>query len=363
MGRGGPPMARFMGKPEPAKDVRGTVLRLWGYLRRQRLALIVTAVVVVVNTGLALLGPYLLGVAIDDALTPGDLAELAQVGLLMLGVYALNAFFTWLQTYVMAGAAQRTVRDLRSDLFDRLQDLPLRFFDSNPHGELMSRLTNDIENINMVLSESVTQLISGVLSLVGVAAVMLWLNPRLALVTLLTTPLMIMLLTRLLVRRTRTAFRAQQIHARRAQRHHRGDDIGPACGQGLRPRGGGDRAVRHGEPILPPRRDAGADLRRLHGADHQLRQQRRAGDSRRRGRLDGRSGAGDRGHHRQLHQLQPPVRPAAQRDRQLSTTRSRAAVAGAERVFELIDEMPEHVAAARRRAAAAVRRRRASSTT
>ena len=111
MGRGGPPMARLMGKPEPAKDVRGTLLRLWGYLRRQRLALIVTAAIVVVNTGLAVSGPYLLGVAIDDALTPGDLAKLAQVGLLMLGVYALNAFFTWLQAYIMAGAAQRTVRE------------------------------------------------------------------------------------------------------------------------------------------------------------------------------------------------------------------------------------------------------------
>ena len=210
MGLGGPSRAQLMSKPEPAKDVRGTVLRLWGYLRRQRLALIVTAVIVVVNTGLAVTGPYLLGVAIDDALTPGDLAKLAQVGLLMLGVYALNAFFTWLQAYIMAGAAQRTVRDLRTDLFDRLQDLPLRYFDSNPHGDLMSRLTNDIEAINMVLSESVTQLLSGVLSLVAIAAVMLWLNPSLALVTLLTTPVMITLLTRLIVRRTRTAFRAQQ---------------------------------------------------------------------------------------------------------------------------------------------------------
>src|SRR5690606_29269226 len=121
-----------------------------------------------------------------------------------------NAFFTWLQAYIMAGAAQRTVRDLRGDLFDRLQDLPLRYFDANPHGDLMSRLTNDIEAINMVLSESVTQLLSGVLSLVAIAVVMLWLNPSLALVTLLTTPVLITLLTRLIVRRTRTAFRAQQ---------------------------------------------------------------------------------------------------------------------------------------------------------
>jgi len=210
MGRSGPPMARLMEKPEPAKDVRSTLLRLWGYLRRQRLALIGTATIVVANAGLAVLGPYLLGVAIDDALLPGDLAKLAQVGLLMLGVYALNAFFTWLQTFIMAGAAQRTVRDLRADLFDRLQDLPLRYFDTNPHGDLMSRLTNDIEAINMVLSESVTQLFSGVLSLLAIAAMMVGLNPPLGLAVLLTMPVLITLLTQLLVRRTRAAFRAQQ---------------------------------------------------------------------------------------------------------------------------------------------------------
>jgi ATP-binding cassette subfamily B multidrug efflux pump len=210
MGRGGPPMGHLMGKAEPAKDLRGTLLRLWRYLRRQRAALIATAVIVVLNTGLTVLGPYLLGVAIDEALTPGDLPLLARVGALMLGVYALSALLTWAQTFIMAGAAQRTVRDLRTDLFDRLQELPLRFFDSRPHGDLMSRLTNDVEMINTVLSESVTQLVSGLLSLVAIAAVMLWLNPLLALITLLTTPVLMTLLTRLVVGRTRTAFRAQQ---------------------------------------------------------------------------------------------------------------------------------------------------------
>jgi ATP-binding cassette subfamily B protein len=210
MGRGGPPMAHLMGKPEPAKDVRGTLLRLWSYLRRQRFVLIFTVLIVVVNTGLTVLGPYLLGVAIDEALTPGDLPRLAQFAALMLGVYAASALLTWAQTYIMAGAAQRTVRDLRTDLFDRLQELPLRYFDSRPHGDLMSRLTNDVEMINTVLSESVTQLISGLLSLVAIAAVMLWLNPMLALVVLLTTPLLMTLLTRLVASRTRAAFRQQQ---------------------------------------------------------------------------------------------------------------------------------------------------------
>jgi ATP-binding cassette subfamily B protein len=210
MGRGGPPMAHLMGKPETAKDARTTLLRLWGYLRRQRAALIATLLIVVTNTGFVVLGPFLLGIAIDQALTPGNLTLLAQIGALMLGVYALSALLTWLQTYIMAGAAQRTVRDLRHDLFDRLQELPLSFFDARPHGELMSRLTNDVEMVNTVLSESVTQLIAGVLSLVAIAVVMLWINPLLAAVTIVTTPLLMTILTRLVVRHTQRAFRQQQ---------------------------------------------------------------------------------------------------------------------------------------------------------
>ncbi|NIO43597.1 MAG: multidrug ABC transporter ATP-binding protein, partial [Burkholderiales bacterium] len=90
---------RGSGKVERAKDTRGTVLRLWGYLRRQRAALIATALIVVVTTGLNLLGPLLLGKAIDDYILPGDLPGLARICLLMLGVYALSSLLTWLQAY------------------------------------------------------------------------------------------------------------------------------------------------------------------------------------------------------------------------------------------------------------------------
>ncbi len=128
----------------------------------------------------------------------------------MIIVYALTSLLTWLQTYVMAGAAQRTVRDIRNDLFTRMQSLSLRFFDQRAHGDLMSRLTNDVENINMVLSESATQLVSGILTMFGVAAVMLWLNWRLALVSLLTTPIMMLLISRGVTKRTRAGFRGQQ---------------------------------------------------------------------------------------------------------------------------------------------------------
>jgi ATP-binding cassette subfamily B multidrug efflux pump len=164
----------------------------------------------VVTTGLNLLGPLLLGKAIDDYILPGDLTGLARICLLMLGVYGLSSLLTWLQAYVMAGASQRTVRDIRDDLFAQLQKLSLSYFDQHAHGDLMSRLTNDVENINMVLTESVVQLVSGVLTVTGVAVMMLLINPLLATVTLLTVPLTVFLLTRQLAKRTREGFRWQQ---------------------------------------------------------------------------------------------------------------------------------------------------------
>jgi ATP-binding cassette subfamily B multidrug efflux pump len=129
--------------------------------------------------------------------------------LLMLGVYLATSLTTWLQTYVMSAASQHAIRDMRADLFAKLQTLSLRFFDRRTHGELMSRLANDVENVSNVLTESVTQLISSVLSIVGVAVMMLLINIRLALVSLVTIPLT-MFLIRWIAKHTRKGFQEQQ---------------------------------------------------------------------------------------------------------------------------------------------------------
>jgi ATP-binding cassette subfamily B protein len=208
-GRGGPsPLP--LGEVKRARDARGTTRRVWAYLRRQRAALLATALLVAGSTGLNVLGPYLLTRAIDRHIIPGDLPGLARIGLLMLAVYAATALLTWLQSSIMAGAAGRAVRDIRADLFARTQALPLRAFDRRPHGDLLSRLTNDVEQINQVLTESATQLVSGVLGMVGVAAVMLWINPRLALVSIAAVTLLTFAVTRAVARRTRGGFRRQQ---------------------------------------------------------------------------------------------------------------------------------------------------------
>lgn len=207
-GRG--PMA-MMGVPkERPKNTRETLKRLWGYLRRHRSILIVTSIMVIINAILNVIAPYLLGYTIDNYIIPGDLAGLLMMVLVLIGVHAAQSLITWVQTVVMVSAAQRTVRDIRNDLFRHLQKLPLRFFDQRPHGEVMSRLTNDVENVNQVLAEGVIQIVSGVVSMVGVAAIMLWVNPLLAIFSMVWTAGMTLVITRFIGPRTRVGFRAQQ---------------------------------------------------------------------------------------------------------------------------------------------------------
>jgi ATP-binding cassette subfamily B protein len=199
-----------MSRPiERAKNRRGTLMRVWGYLRRQKWGLIGVLLLVALASGLDLIGPYLMGQAIDKYILKGDLPGLARLAVLMFSVYLVTALVVWLRVYVMAAVAQRTVRDLRNDLFAHFQTLSLRYIDQRSHGELMSRMTNDVENVSNVLNESVTALISSVLSIVGVAIVMFLINWRLALVSLVTLPLMAFL-SQGVAKRTRRGFQDQQ---------------------------------------------------------------------------------------------------------------------------------------------------------
>jgi ATP-binding cassette subfamily B protein len=198
-----------LGEKDRAKDTRGTLLRIWGYLKRRRWELAGTVLLVAATSGFGLLGPYLMGKAIDAYILEGDLPGLSRTALWMLIVYLITSLTTWLQTYVMAGVSQRAVRDIRNDLFGRLQTLSLRFFDRHTHGELMSYLTNDVENISNVLSESVTQLLASILSVVGVAVMMFVINVRLAVVSLVIIPMMA-LLSRWIAKRTRRGYRERQ---------------------------------------------------------------------------------------------------------------------------------------------------------
>jgi len=164
---------------------------------------------VVVYTSLNLLGPYLLGVAIDRYILGRDLPGLLRIAILMLGVYLLSAAFQAAEGVVIARISQRILQKLRDDLFRHFQRLSLRFFDRHPVGELMSRLTNDIEAINNAVSQNVTTLVTSVLTLIGILGVMFALNFWLALTALVVAPLMFAF-TSFVARYTRRGYRRLQ---------------------------------------------------------------------------------------------------------------------------------------------------------
>ena len=194
---------------EKARDPRHALRRLLPYLIPFRRMLIAVCMLVVITTLLELVGPYLMGVAIDRFIALREAAGLARIAGLMLLIYLLNNLFQALSSWLMAGVSQRALKAMRRDLFVHLQSLPVGFFDRNPAGELMSRLTNDIDAINSAVSQNVTSLLASVLSLAGIMIAMFILDARLALASLLVVPLMFAF-TEFVARYTRRGFRELQ---------------------------------------------------------------------------------------------------------------------------------------------------------
>jgi len=197
------------GHVEKAKKPSATLLRLAKYLMPYKYSLSLIGALVVTSSILSLLGPYLLGVAIDSYILKGDVAGLTFIALIMLGVYAANWVAQALQGIIMTAISQKALRALRSDLFNHLQTLSLSFFDKRSAGELMSRLTNDMDAISMALTQNVTQLAAALLSLVGILVAMFTLNLWLALGSLLVLPPMV-LITMFIGRKALMGFRGLQ---------------------------------------------------------------------------------------------------------------------------------------------------------
>ena len=198
-----------IGKIEKAHDSRNAVRRLLPYLSPFKLQLTAVVLFVILYTLLGLAGPYLMGRAIDVHIVPKRAEGLGALALIMLAVYVLNNAFQAVAGWAMAAVSQRALQQLRGDLFERLQMLPMRFFDRNPAGELMSRLTNDIDAINQAVSQNVTTLLAGVLSLVGILIAMFALDVWLALASLVVVPIMFWF-TNFVARYTRKGFRDLQ---------------------------------------------------------------------------------------------------------------------------------------------------------
>jgi ATP-binding cassette subfamily B protein len=199
------------GKIEKAHDPQRALRGLLRYLTPFKVGMVIVFVFVLIYTFLGLIGPYLMGQAIDRFITTKQVSGLATISLWMLVVYVLNNLGQVIANWEMSNISQRVLKLMRKDLFTHLQVLPIGFFDRNPAGELMSRLTNDIDAINQAVSQNVTALIASVLSMVGILVAMFILDRWLALATLLVVPIMFWF-TQFVARYTRRGFQELQKH-------------------------------------------------------------------------------------------------------------------------------------------------------
>ncbi|MCR4787008.1 MAG: ABC transporter ATP-binding protein/permease [Lachnospiraceae bacterium] len=207
-GRGpGPGRGMPTGKP---KNSKATVKRLLGYLAGNEIKLFVVFMCVIGSTLLSLAATYMLRPIINN-LTNEDatVGKLLSGILVMAVIYACGAFTQYLQSRIMINISQNAIKKLRGDLFDKLEELPIRYYDSNSNGDIMSRFTNDVDAVGEMLNSTVVQLISGVIQFTGTLALMIYTNWLLTLITLATVPV-IMFAIKTITTYSRKYYRLQQ---------------------------------------------------------------------------------------------------------------------------------------------------------
>lgn len=206
---------------EKAKDFKGSIKRLIAYLGPRKYQIIAVFFLSLTGNTFAIMSPKVMGRAITELArgitekvqgVPGaavDFGAIRQVLLTLVMLYTISAVFTYIKEIVMASIAQRTVLDMRRDISEKLARLPLKFFDSRTHGEILSRVTNDVDNISTTLQQSLTQLMTAVITIVGSIFMMLTISPTLTLICLVTLPLYA-LVTSAVAKRSQAYFKEQQ---------------------------------------------------------------------------------------------------------------------------------------------------------
>ncbi len=231
--RGGPPMGGGRGPGgwggpggfgmpvQKAKNAKGTFFRLVSYFRPQTPWLVVVAVAAIASTVFSIISPKLLGNITTDIFEgyvqklrglPGggvNFPKILDLLAVLAALYVFSAIFSYVQQYVMAGVAQRTVYALRRQVMGKLARLPIKYFDTHPHGDVLSRFVNDFDNISSTLQQSLTQAITAVITFIGVIVMMLTISPLMTLVIVLTLPLSF-LVTRVIAKRSQTYFGERQ---------------------------------------------------------------------------------------------------------------------------------------------------------
>lgn len=178
-------------KKKRARDTKGTLLNIWNLIDETRIQLIIVIFMIICSSILSLIGPFLIGRIIDTKIIPKDLSGLSTYIVIFLIVYVLLSVTSYIGSFMMVSIAQRTVYLLRDQLFKHFQKLPVSYYDKKQHGELMSRMQNDIENVSQVLNSSFIQFTSSVVTLIGTLSIMLYLSPLLTLLTIIIIPIMI----------------------------------------------------------------------------------------------------------------------------------------------------------------------------
>lgn len=219
-GRGAGP--HNIGKPiEKAKDFKGTLRRLLTYLKPHRVKFIIIFLAAVASTVFSIVGPKVMGQAITKLFEgflmkmkglPNaaiDFKYILNIILILIGLYVVSAIFNFIQQYIMADVAQKTVYDMRKDINAKLSRLPLKYFDGRTHGEILSRVTNDVDVISSTLQQVLTQLITSVVTLVGIVVMMLTISPMLTLIAFVTLPLSF-LATKVIAKQSQKFFARQQ---------------------------------------------------------------------------------------------------------------------------------------------------------
>lgn len=194
---------------EKPKESKKTLRRMVTYLRADRKRLFGIALLIVVEAVCSLMGSYMLRPIINKYIIPADMPGLIQALIFLGGIYLAGVVAMWVQYRLLNAIGQQTVTRIRADLFHKMERLPLNYFDTHQHGDLMSRYTNDIDRISDALTDSLADIMTSVLMLTGIVTMMLYISPLLTLVAFITIPFMIVF-ARYIVKKSRKYFKAQQ---------------------------------------------------------------------------------------------------------------------------------------------------------
>ncbi|MEK5301707.1 ABC transporter ATP-binding protein [Bacillus sp. FSL R10-2201] len=218
---GGGPMGGGMRKIEKAKNFKGTMNKLLQYLNPYKLSILIVILFAIGSAAFTIVGPKILGNATTKLFeglvskvsgAPGAAIDFTYIGnivILLLGLYILSTVFGIIQGYIISGVAQKVSYNFRKEIDEKINRMPLKYFDKTTHGEVLSRITNDVDTVSQTLNQSMSQIITSVITIIGVLIMMLSISWQMTLVALLILPVS-MILIMAVVKRSQKYFKSQQ---------------------------------------------------------------------------------------------------------------------------------------------------------